>query len=142
MSPGPATDFDLCPHKPRLEEWQQAGTCFGVLASKTQEQYPVATGAGNQATAVQFSAAPSTLRVGFPTPKPRTARICSLAPRFLQASQQFLILKYMDLQASQAPFFQGLGSLSPWAPASCFLGVWKVCLFKTLKARIIIYSRA
>lgn len=111
MSPGPATDLRLCPHMQRLDQWHQEGFChLRVPSSKTQEQC-----AGTERSS--GSATQSTLRVRAPTPKPPRRQ-----QSFLRSLKTVSDPENVGLHAGQAAFFPGLGGLSPWPPASRFLG--------------------
>lgn len=115
-------------------------TCFGVLSSKTREQYPVTTEEPGTRRLLPSSQL-YRQRCGSDFQLPNLGRGKDLfsGSFYTGLSKQFLILENMDLRAS---FFQGLGILHHGFQLSAFWCVWKVCLFKTLKAHIIIYSHS
>lgn len=105
-----------------LEERHQAGNLFrSPFLQNTRAISCNNRGARYQATVAQFSAVPSTLRIRFPTAKPR-ARQGSILWVVLYRS-----LKTVSNPRKHGPsgiFLSRAGHPSPWVPAFCFL----VCL--------------
>lgn len=113
ISPSPATDFNLRPEAGERAAPSPFLQNTGAMSCNSR-------GARNQATAAQFSAAPSALRSGFQL---RGKDPCCGSWLYTRRSKQFPILEKLDLQARQASVFPGLGILSPWASSLPLSGV-------------------